>query len=202
MESTIDSKILQKAVGFFIKYGVKSVSMDDIARGLGISKKTLYQEVESKADLIKQALLFHIEYEKTFVTNARKEASDSVEEMVSISKFIINILRQHKPSLVYEVQKYYPEVWAMIQSFNKEFIGQFVLENIEAGIKEGYYREDINAIVMQRLYVARMPVLVDADIFPIDEFPRAELYEQFITHHMRGMMTSKGIKRFDKILGQ
>jgi len=202
MEITIDRKILHKAVEFFMKFGVKSVSMDDIARGLGISKKTLYQQVDSKGDLLKQALLFHLEYEKAFVTNARKEAADAVEEMVTISRFIINILRQHKPSLTYEVQKYYPEAWAMIESFNKVFIGQFVLENIEAGSAEGYDRDDINPIVMQRLYVARMPVLVDGDIFPIEEFPRAELYEQFITNHMRGLMTSKGIKRFDKILAQ
>ena len=202
MEISIDSKVLSKAVEFFMKYGVKSVSMDDIARGLGISKKTLYQQVDSKADLLKQALLFHLEFEKSFVTNARHEADDAVEEMVTISKFIINILRQHKPSLSYEVQKYYPEAWEMIEAFNQEFIGQFVLQNIEAGIKEGYYRDDVNPVVMQRLYVARMPVLVDMDVFPIDEFPRAELYEQFITHHMRGLMTSKGIKRFDKILAQ
>lgn len=202
METTIDSKILHKAVEFFMKYGVKSVSMDDIARGLGISKKTLYQEVESKADLLKQSLLFHLEFEKSFVANARQEADDAVEEMVTISKFIINILRQHKPSLTYEVRKYYPDAWEMIESFNKEFIGQFVLENIEAGIKEGYYREDVNPVVMQRLYVARLPLLVDMDVFPLDEFPRAELYEQFITHHMRGLMTSKGIKQFDKILAQ
>ena len=84
----------------------------------------------------------------------------------------------------------------------RKFIGQFVLENIEAGIKEGYYREDVNPVVMQRLYVARLPLLVDMDVFPLDEFPRAELYEQFITHHMRGLMTSKGIKQFDKILAQ
>jgi len=202
METTIDSKILSKSVEFFMKYGVKSVSMDDIARGLGISKKTLYQAVDSKADLLNQSLLFHLEDEKTFVTNARKEAEDAVEEMVTISRFIINILRQHKPSLVHEVQKYYPEVWSMIEEFNQEFIGQFVLENIETGVKEGYYRNDINPVVMQRLYVARLPVLVDVEIFPIHEFPRAELYEQFITHHMRGIMTTKGIKRFDKILAQ
>ncbi len=202
MKMSIDSRILQKAVEFFMKYGVKSVSMDDIARGLGISKKTLYVEAESKADLLQQALVYHLEYEKSFVNNARKEAADAVEEMVSISRFIINILRQHNPSLIFEVQKYYPDAWARIESFNKEFIGQFVLENLEAGISEGYYRGDLNAIVMQRLYIARMQVLVDLDLFPLDEFPRAELYEQFIAHHMRGIMTTKGIKRFDKIKTQ
>lgn len=202
MEAQIDQKILEKAVEFFMKFGVKSVSMDDIARGLGISKKTLYQEVESKADLLQQALLFHLEFEKTFVTNARKDAADAVEEMVTISKFIINILRQHKPSLTYEMQKYYPQVWEMIEAFNKEFIGQFVFENITAGMTEGYYRDDIDPIVIQRLYIARLQVLVDHDIFPIDEFPRAELYEQFITHHMRGMMTDKGVQRFEQILAQ
>ena len=202
MDITLEKKVLQKAVEFFMKYGVKSVSMDDISRGLGISKKTLYNVVDSKATLLKEALFFHLEFEKAFVNNARTQSTDAVEEMVTISKFIINLLRQHKPSLIFEVQKYYPEIWAQIESFNKEFIGQFVLENIQAGIAEGHYRDDLNPIIIQRLYIARMPVLVDHDIFPIDEFPRADLYEQFITHHMRGMMTSKGIKRFDKILAQ
>lgn len=200
MITSTEQKVLAKAVEFFMKYGIKSVSMDDIARGLGMSKKTLYNVVDSKAELINAALLYHLEYEKAFVNKAREEAADAVEEMITISRFILNILRQHKPSLVYEVQKYYPDVWDKIESFNQEFIGQFVLENIEAGIEEGYYRDNIHAVIMQRLYVTRLKVLVDLEVFPIDEFPRAQLYEEFITHHMRGIMTPKGIKRFEKIL--
>lgn len=202
METAIEQKVLAKAVEFFMKYGVKSVSMDDISRGLGMSKKTLYNIVDSKADLIRAGLIYHLEYEKDFVNNARKEANDAVEEMITISRFIINILRQHNPSLVFEVQKYYPEAWEKIEAFNKEFIGQFVLENIEAGIEDGFYRNDIHPVIMQKLYVSRLKVLIDPDVFPIDEFPRAQLYEAFITHHMRGIMTSKGIKRFEKILGE
>lgn len=202
MVATTEQKVLAKAVEFFMKYGIKSVSMDDIARGLGMSKKTIYTVVDSKAELLSKALLYHLAYEKEFVTNARSEAGDAIEEMVTISRFIINILRQHKPSLVFEIQKYYPDIWEQIESFNKEFIGQFVLENIETGIQEGFYRNDIDAVIMQRLYVGRLRLLVDLDVFPVDEFPRAVLYEQFITHHMRGLMTSKGIKRFEKILGE
>lgn len=202
MVSSLEQKVLGEAVEFFMKYGVKSVSMDDISRKLGISKKTLYTVVESKADLLKNSLLHHLEHEKSFVINARNEASDAVEEMVTVSKFIISILRKHKPSLVYEVQKYYPEVWQLIEEFNNGFILSFVLDNIHRGQKEVLYRQDLDPIVISRLYASRLPVLVDQSLFPVDQFPRADLYEQFITHHMRGMMTKKGIKRFEKILEQ
>jgi len=202
MEVAIEQKVLAKSVEFFMKYGVKSVSMDDIARGLGMSKKTLYTVVDSKADLISASLMYHQKFEKAFINNARKEADDAIQEMITISRFIIKILRQHNPSLAFEVQKYYPDVWEKIEAFHKDFIGQFVLENIKAGIEEGYYRDEIHPVIMQKLYNARLKVLIDADVFPIDEFPRAELYEEFITHHMRGMMTAKGIKRFEKILGE
>lgn len=185
-----------------MKYGVKSVSMDDISRNLGISKKTLYNLVESKESLLKTALKHHLEKEKEFLSQARAEAKDAVEEMVTISKFIISILRQQQPSLIFEVRKYYPNIWEMIEEFNNGFIHEFVFNNIKNGQKEELYRYDMDARVIARLYVARISVLIDKNLFPIDEFPRAELYEQFIKHHMLGMMTKKGIQRFRKVLEQ
>lgn len=202
MEVTLENKVLHKAVEFFMKYGVKSVSMDDIAGGLGISKKTLYNVVDSKAELLHQALLYHLEIEKAFITKAREEAEDAIHEMITISRFFVQILRQHKPSLIFEVQKYYPEVFETMQSFNRGFIGQFVHSNIESGIAAGLYRDDFNVDVRSRFYVSQIRLLTDTEIFPLDKFPRAELYEEFITHHMYGMMTAKGIKRFEKILAQ
>lgn len=202
MEITLEKKVLQKAVEFFMKYGVKSVSMDDIARGLGISKKTLYNVIDSKADLFHQAVLYHLEEEKAFIRQAQSESDDAIHEMINVSKFFIQTLRQHKPSLIFEVQKYYPEVFQTIQAFNKNFIGDFVRGNIMSGIEAGFYRKDFNVDVRARFYVSQIRMLIDTEIFPLDQFPRAELYEEFITHHMYGMMTAKGIKRFNKILSQ
>ncbi|MBT8218772.1 MAG: TetR/AcrR family transcriptional regulator [Bacteroidia bacterium] len=199
MATSLEQKIIAKAVDFFMKYGVKSVSMDDISSALGISKKTLYNSVDSKQELLRAALMHHLDEQKSFINRARAETNDAVEEMVTNSKFIISILRKHKPSLIYEVQKYYPDIWNLIQEFNNGFIHEFAFENVLRGQNEGHYRLDMDARIIARLYVARISVLIDNELFPIEEFPRAELYEQFITHHMLGMMNPTGIQRFKKI---
>ena len=126
----VKQKILQKAEELFLRYGLKSVTMDDLARQLAVSKKTLYQLVANKADLIQQIMHMHIAEEKALMEAVRAESGDAVEEMIQIARYAIQQLRKLSPTLVYDLQKYYQNIWQLIQNLHSVHVHSLIKENI------------------------------------------------------------------------
>ena len=126
----IKEKILQKAEELFLRYGLKSVTMDDLARQLSVSKKTLYQLVANKADLVEQIVLMHIAEEKALMEEVRANSGDAVEEMIQIARYAIQQLRKLSPTLVYDLQKYYKDIWQLIQNLHSVHVHSLIKDNI------------------------------------------------------------------------
>ncbi len=191
-------KILKGAEELFMRYGLKSVTMDDISRDLGISKKTLYQAVDNKADLIQQIIHQHIEEEKAAIEVITNEANDAIDEMVNIARYVIKMLKEMSPQAIYDLNKYYKKSWELMESLHQQYIYNIINANIEKGVAEGLYREDINPKIVARLYVGKSNLIVDNDLFPIKEFHREELFLEYIKYHVYGIASSKGLKLFKK----
>ena len=149
----IKEKILQKSEELFLRYGLKSVTMDDLARQLGVSKKTLYQFVENKADLVEKIILMHIAAEKALMEEVRAKSGDAVEEMIQIARYAIQQLRKLSPTLVYDLQKYYQNAWQLIQNLRSVHVHSLIRDNIERGIEQGVYRSDLDAAIIAKIYV-------------------------------------------------
>ena len=115
----LKQRILHRAEDLFLRYGIKSVTMDDIARELGISKKTLYQFVENKTDLIQQIFRQKIEGEIKLIAEIRATAQDAIDEMMKIARHAIDELRKLTPTIVYDLQKYYHGTWKMMESLHQ-----------------------------------------------------------------------------------
>jgi len=115
--------------------------MDDLSRELGISKKTLYQSVENKKELVIQVFQNLIQKEIDAVISIRKDADDAIDEMIEVARYVIPMLRQISPTLIFDIQKYYRDVWLLCEEFNQQEVFTVIKENIERGIKEGIYRE-------------------------------------------------------------
>lgn len=194
----LNNRILTKAENLFFKYGVKSISMDDLARHLGISKKTLYQSVENKKDLVLQVFQNHANEELEAVIRIRREAQDAIDEMIGVAKYVIPTLRKISPMLIYDMQKYYNEVWQMMEEYNNQEIYKAIKENIERGIREGVYREEFHPDIIAKLYVGKTMVLIDEELFPLQKYNKENLFKEHMQYHIRGIATSKGLKLLEK----
>jgi TetR/AcrR family transcriptional regulator, cholesterol catabolism regulator len=176
--------IVLKSRNLFLKYGIKSVAMDDIARELGISKKTLYQHFETKNDLIKSVAEYNL------ANDIQMVASHVIEEIMSIQS----------PTLIFDLQKYYPEMWQLFEHFQNEQISNHIRQNIERGIKEGLYREEVNATIISKIYAGSSLCVIDEKMFSQKEFDKVKLFKEFFVYHIRGLATAKGLKLLEKRL--
>jgi len=194
----IKERIIAQSMMLFLRYGIKSITMDDIARELGISKKTLYQYVDNKADLIDNIIRQHINNEKMALTAIRKTTKDSIEEMLMIAKHVIKLLRETPPSMAYDLQKHYRPSWDMMEKFNQKHIYNVIKDNIDNGIKQGIYRADINSDIVAKLYVAKSSFVVDEELFPLSEYNKETLFKEYIDYHIHGIASPKGLKLLEK----
>ncbi|MBR9922470.1 MAG: TetR/AcrR family transcriptional regulator [Bacteroidetes bacterium] len=192
------TKILEAARELFMRYGVRSVTMDDIARELGVSKKTLYQVVSNKAELIDGVVDQFLAGEELAIAFIQSKAEDAISEMLLITQHVTQVLRQLKPATVYDLQKYYREAWNRVEAHHQDHVYQVVKDNVETGIKEGLYRSDLDSDFIARLYVSKSFILVDEEVFPLREFDRDKLLREFFDYHIHGIASPKGLEVLEK----
>jgi len=192
------TQIFKKAEELFMRYGLKSVTMDDIARQLGMSKKTLYQYVENKTDLITKTIVAQIEEEKAMMLDARENSNDAIEEMLKIARYAIQQLRKLSPTLVYDLQKYYQHIWQLVHKLHREHGQQMITENIERGKIQGVYRPDVNADILAKMYVMGTFAVVDEELFPLKNYNKENLFIEFIKYHIHGIASEKGLELYKK----
>lgn len=192
------ANILEKVHELFMKYGLKSVSMDDISRRLGISKKTLYQCVENKRDLIKEVFQKHINEEEAAISEIVANSKDAVDEMIEIARFVTALLREVSPTTLYDMQKYYGDIWGMMEALHQDHIYTVIKTNLDRGIIEGLYRKDLNTDIIAKLYVGKTLLIVDEDVFPLKDYNKEKLYLEYVHYHLHGIALPKGLKLFEK----
>lgn len=184
--------LIKSAKDLFLKYGVKSVSMDDIARMLGISKKTIYTEVSNKSELVEEAIRCFIEEEKEAISAIVDNSENALDEITGIAAFVMQALRKMKPTLSFDLKKYHPAAWAIIEHDHYMQIEMTIKNNIRRGIDEGYYRDDLDELLQSKIYVGLARLLVEDDFFNSGQYERPYLYKQLMTYHLNGILSEKG----------
>lgn len=187
-------KIVQGALEVFMKYGIKSVNMDDIARSLGMSKKTLYQYVSDKNDLVSRAVAFQCESEDKAIACICERKLNAIEEMFEIMTLISTMLKDIHPSIIYDLEKYHPETMKEMIKSRHQHVFYCIFSNLERGKEEGLYREDLNSEIIARLYVQRMHAMFDPDLFKDHKYSLTDIYYQIFNYHIRGIVSGKGIE--------
>jgi len=199
---TIKENLIQSALNMFLKYGVKSVSMDDIARMIGISKKTIYDHVDNKKDLVSVVIETFIKAENKEITQITKNSTNALEEMSSIANHVLKSLKIMKPKLTFDLQKYHPRAWKIVEDTHFKFMEETIRTNIKRGKKEGFYREDLKAEIISKIYLSVAKLLIEEDMSSEDRQPLSEIYQGFIIYHLNGIVNSKGRKELKKILNK
>ncbi len=190
--------ILQQVTKLYQRYGIKSVTMDDVSHHLGISKKTLYQHFRNKEDLVDKIMRLEHEKNMRFQAEFRKKKMNAIEELLEVYRAINSILKEYNPSMEYDIRKYYPSLYMKFRQIRRKEMYQSTFANISRGIKEGFYREDLDADLITRLQVARFENLVDNDIFTLNEQVSVRFFHELFLYHIYGILNRKGLEFFER----
>lgn len=185
--------LLVKVHCLYMKYGIKSVTMDDVARELGISKKTLYQYVSDKNELVKKVIELEICEKGDFFAKMVSPGLNAIEELLEVNRMVQRMLKDFNPATEYDLRKYYPELYANIVKIRRERIYNNILLNLKKGKEEGLYRAELNDELIAKLQLSRVEAAFDDKIFTQDELLSPKLFYEIFVYHIRGIANEKGI---------
>ena len=196
METEFDD-VLQTVKKLYNKFGIKSVTMDDVAKELGKSKKTLYQFVQNKDELVEKVFELLDKEHEIFFKNIESNNLNAIQSLLWVNKLVLKMFENYNPSIEYDLKKYHPEVFQKIKNRGHERMYNSVLNNIKQGKREGLYRKNINEEIIAKLYVLRIDSISETDLIPRKEMMSPEFVNQIMEYHIRGIANKKGIKEFE-----
>ena len=185
-------RILEGAEELFFKAGIRSVTMDDIARHLGMSKKTIYQFYKDKDELVKALVMKRLEADKCAMHNLSEQSDNVIEEMIMMMKCSEEIFSKTNPILIHDLQKYHPEAWQMFQSFKADFVVETIGQLLLRGIEQGLVRPEIDPEILARMRVWQIELGFNTAVFPQGSFNPWKVHMQFLEHFTYGICTPKG----------
>jgi AcrR family transcriptional regulator len=191
-------RITNGARELFFQYGIKSVTMDDIAKHLGMSKKTIYQFFTDKDEIV-LTLSKHTQdgHCKNFEAIA-ENSKDAIDEILQTMKYMVAMFSTMNANLFYDLQKYHPKSWEQFREFKDNFMMDLVVNNIEKGRKQGLYRLDIDPIIVAKLRMEEVEMGMNPRIFPPAKFNLSQVELALLEHWLHGICTLKGHKLINK----
>jgi AcrR family transcriptional regulator len=191
-------RILIKAEELFMRYGIRSVSMDDIAINLGMSKKTLYQYYVDKDALVEAVVDLHIDKMEVDCSSCRKEASNAIHEIFITMKMIMEEFSNMNPMLLHDLEKFHFKAFQRFREHKDKFLFKVVKDNIEWGIKDELYRDDVSVEVMTRYRIETMLTPFNVLVFPPAKFNVVDTSRLMLENFTYGLSTIKGYKLIQK----
>ena len=168
--------------------------MDDVARELGMSKKTIYAFVENKAELVKLTLTSYIEEERAQLESIVKISENAIDEMIQMVSYFFSQTRDFNPSALNDLQRYYPETYTIYIEYRLHHIFKLIVKNVENGKEQGVYRSDVNADIISKVYISSVDILVNQQLFPAKNYSFIDIYKEYMNYHLRGIVSPKGLK--------
>jgi len=186
--------IVEEADKLFCQYGFKSVTMDDIAKHLGISKKTIYQHFSDKNELVNILIEDRLNCQECLTQESAKNADNAVEEifysLVSMNQSLANM----NPKMFYDLQKYHPQAWIFFKEFKEKALGKSIRKNLERGITEGVYREDIKIDILTQLRLDHVEIIFNNHShYIMDKYNIAQVMIEITEHFLYGICNDKGL---------
>jgi len=192
--------LLSKVRCLYMKYGIKSVTMDDVARELGISKKTLYQYVNDKNELVQKVVEMELSDRGEGFSKMNCPDLNAIEEIFEVHKLVQQMLKDYNPSTEYDLRKYYPDLFTQVVKVRRERIYNNTLANLVKGKAEGLYRAELNNELIAKLQLSRIETAFDDKIFTQDELLSPKVFLEMFIYHIRGIANEKGLTVLEKKL--
>ena len=184
--------IILQARNIFMRFGIRSVTMDDMCREMGISKKTLYQFVKDKTDLVNQTMKVEIDCDQNKISEITQKNLNAIDEIFEITQLVSERIKHMHPSILFDMQKYYPEAWDIINKHRRDFIVKTIKQNLIHGQEQGLYRKEINSTIVARLFSSTVDVLSDIDFFNDPSITPAMVYTENLNYHLHSVTNESG----------
>ncbi len=195
-------RILQKAHELFMLYGIRSVSMDEIANHLGISKKTIYQYYPDKEALVDNVVDIELNCSASECQNIAIICEDPIHELfLSVDNFQ-EMISMMNPSLIYDLEKYHPNTFIKVNDHKYKFMYEIIKNNLERGIEEGLYRPDIDINIITKYRLATVFLIFNQEVFPQVKYQASNVLNAITDNFLYGITTTKGQKLIIKYKNQ
>ena len=181
-----------------MEYGLRSVSMDQIASELGISKKTIYRYFSSKSELVHEGIQLMAKEVRCFVEEISEKQNSPIDELFAIDEAMRNYFTPTHERIIYQLKKYYPKTFRYIQNIKKEEMVKATKENLQRGVKMGYYRSDFDPEIIAHLYLGQVYMMVNDNFFCQSNLNHEMVHHQALLYHLHGIVSDKGRKQLLK----
>jgi AcrR family transcriptional regulator len=194
----VKERILTKAADLFMRYGIRSITMDEIASQLGISKKTIYQFFTDKDDMVFAFIGQEIKKNEKECLQFRDDAADAVQEIFLALEDLDEMLKYMNPLMLYDLEKHHPRAFLKLREYKYQFLYQAILDNLRRGITEGTYRNDFHLDIVAKNRIESAFLVFNPDLFPHTRYKISEVNFELAMLFLHGVTTPKGKKLIEK----
>lgn len=193
LQTIMRENIISKAEELFLSFGFKSVTMDDIANAMGISKKTIYAHFANKTELVEVVTFSILDHISDGIDRINAASINPIEELYDIKMFVMNYFKNERVSPQYQLKKYYPQIFERLKIKQFEKMHSSVENSLKMGMDTGLFRPDIDINFISRLYFNGMTAIRDISVFPEQLFDKNYLFESYLEYHLRAIVTKSGL---------
>ncbi|ULQ51274.1 TetR/AcrR family transcriptional regulator [Flavihumibacter fluvii] len=194
--SELDNKerILAKASQLFMQFGIRSVSMDDIASALGVSKKTIYQFFADKDELVSEVIKVIIAESEECCEVDRTVAENAVDEMFKAMEMVEEMFRTMNPAVLHDLKKYHPAAFGIFDKHKNDYVYNIIRDNLVRGIQEELYRPELNIEIITLMRIDSMMLPFNPTLFNRQDISIVQISQQILEHYLFGIVSLKGYK--------
>lgn len=191
-------RIVNKAHELFMRYGIRSVSMDEVATQLGMSKKTIYQFYADKDALVEDVIEIEINDSRSECSAHKAKSDNAIYEIFMAVDMLLEVLSKMNPNVLFDMEKYHPKAFRKYNEFKDKFLYAIIKQNLEWGKQEGLYREEINTDILSKFRLATMLLVFNQDLFPSGKNSSITVVTEITDNFIYGLATPKGQKLIQK----
>ncbi|MGB0933211.1 MAG: TetR/AcrR family transcriptional regulator [Lishizhenia sp.] len=182
-------EIIEKSARVFMRFGVKSVTMDDLVSKLGVSKKTIYKYFKDKSDLVMHIIKEETQKDKLVCQTCAENSENAIDELIKVNQHVLEShLMDIHPSVFYDMQKYHPEAWMIMEDHKSKFMQNMIAHNVQRGIAENIYRDNVNPEIVSLMYAACIDSVMNQDSIPF-----GKVYIEVSRFFLRGLVNPTGL---------
>jgi AcrR family transcriptional regulator len=198
----IKQRILEKATDLFMRYGIRSITMDEIAAQLGISKKTIYQFFTDKDAMVEAVVNEEMKRNEDDCRGFSLEAENAVHEIFLALDNVQEMLKTMNPQLIFDLEKHHTAAYRRLKQYKHQFLFTIVKENLDRGAREDLYRTELNTdlITRHRIETAFMPFNQEA--FPQNKYPMNQTCQELGVLYLHSVCNANGKKLIEKYLNE
>jgi TetR/AcrR family transcriptional regulator, cholesterol catabolism regulator len=194
----VKERILEKATDLFMRYGIRSITMDEIAGQLGISKKTIYQFFTDKDEMVEAIVDIEVKTNELECLRFKGESENAIHEIFIAMKMTEEMLKAMNPLIMYDLEKHHPKAYRKFRNYKYEFMYQVIVQNLERGIREELYRPELNVDIIAKHRIESAFMGFNQDIFPHNKYRISEIGYELGIFFLHGITTAKGKKLIEK----